>query len=89
MPINKKLTAMPSTRPSTTSPNNIRTMSKGWAGMTAPDRAKCGHTPSEKTMVTAALTGMGMLLVEKTGSMNMTMLTRIMVSNRLSAAAGL
>ena len=56
--------------------------------MTAPDRARCGHTPSEKTMVTAALTGMGMLLVEKTGSMNMTMLTRIMVSSRLSTAAG-
>ena len=48
-----------------------------------------GQRPSVNTKVTAALTRVGILLVSKIGSMNITMLTRIMVSTKLSTSVGL
>ena len=73
----------------TASPRIMITISKGWAGIWFPGSARCGHMPSVNTRVMAALTCTGILLVENTGSMNMTMLTRIMVSMRLSTSAWL
>ena len=88
MPMNRKLTAMLNTRPSTTSPSIMSTTSNGCCGMIAPETEICGQTPRVKMTEMAALTLMGILLVEKMGNMNMTILTRMMVSIRLSTVAG-
>ena len=73
----------------TSSPSSMMAMSKGWVGMNAPERETAGQTPSVKTMDTAALTVVGMFWVEKMGSMNMMMLTRISVRTKLRTTAGL